>query len=56
MNYLVYPVDKNGRILKGFCPTVCEGKDAQLIADRLIMDLNKHNINFDCVVINYQRH
>lgn len=50
--FYVYPTSKNGRILKGFCPTVCESIDdvAEIMRD-LHHNLCKHNIEYDTMKI-----
>ena len=47
----VYPVDKRGFILHGFCPKKCADEDADRIAFELADDLRKFGFSFDHIVI-----
>lgn len=48
---IVYPVNKRGFILQGFCPTKCADEDADRIAFELAADLKKFGFSFDHIVI-----
>ena len=47
----VYPADKNGRCLRGFCPTICYASDAERIAKSLAADLQKFGIKYNKIII-----
>lgn len=47
----VYPADKQGRCIKGFCPTKCDSKDADRIAFALAADLRRYGIKYDHIVV-----
>lgn len=47
----VYPADRQGRILRGFCPTLCEESRAERVAEKLRADLKKFGIKYDKIII-----
>lgn len=51
MKVRVYPADKRGRCIKGFCPTLCEESRAQDIAWDIEDNLELYGIEYDHMVI-----
>lgn len=52
MKYLVFPADKEGVCVKGFCPTICRSLSTALSeAYRQHRDLPNHHITYDRVNI-----
>lgn len=47
----LYPVDKQGRLLSGFCPTICESNEADRIALDLAANMHKYGFKYDHIVI-----
>lgn len=47
----VYPADKQGRCLRGFCPTICENDEADRIALDLMANMHKYGFKYDHIVI-----
>ena len=47
----VYPADKQGRCLRGFCPTICESREADRIALDLAANMHKYGFKYDQIVI-----
>ena len=47
----IYPADKYCRCLHGFCPTMCESKDADRIALDLADKLIMFGVKFSSIVI-----
>lgn len=51
MKYQVYPADKRGVCLRGFCPTVCDTEqDAQEQAEWLAAALFKYGYRYNHIV------
>lgn len=46
----VYPADKQGMCLHGFCPTICSEQDAMPTALKLAADMKKHGFDYDHIV------
>lgn len=50
--FQVYPADKRGVCLRGFCPTVCDTEqDAQEQAEWLAAALFKYNYEYEQIII-----
>lgn len=50
--FLVYPVSKSGKILKGFCPTLCDTSDeACKIMLQMCSNLMKFGVKFHNIKI-----
>lgn len=47
----VYVADKTGRLLKGFCPTLCEDAEADKVAIDLARNMKKYGFKYDHIVI-----
>lgn len=47
----VYPADKQGRCLCGFCPTICESNEADRIALDLAANMHKYGFKYDHIVV-----
>lgn len=47
----VYPADKQGRCLRGFCPTICSEQNAMPTALKLAADMKKYGFKYDKIVI-----
>lgn len=50
MKYRIFPADKNGRFLKGFCPTLCEDNDLDCSIYELMVYLSMYNVEYDHIV------
>lgn len=50
MKYRIFPAHKNGRCLKGFCPTLVDDDNADRVIFELASDLFVHNIKYDHIV------
>lgn len=46
----IYPTDKKGRLLKGFCPTLCESEKAERIMMELAGNLMKFGVRYGGIV------
>lgn len=56
MEYLVYPANRRGTCIKGFCPTTCEGYgNAMSEAYRLHRSLSLQHIKYYQVIINEKK-
>lgn len=56
MEYFVYPSNRRGTCIKGFCPTICEGYgNAMSEAYRLHRSLSLHHIKYYQVIINEKK-
>lgn len=52
MEYYVYPADKKGTCIKGFCPTVCRTMGiAVSTAYQLHKDLRKYHYDYHEIII-----
>lgn len=47
----VYPADRQGRCLRGFCPTICKASDAERVARQLAADLQKYGFKYEQIII-----
>jgi len=53
MKFRIYPADRHGRCIQGFCPTVADDADqAQRIVLELAASLCCHNLKYDHIVAN----
>ena len=56
MKYLVFPANKSGKIIKGFCPTVCSSEaEAIKESESMIITYIKHAVNYHHIVIKPDR-
>lgn len=47
----VYPADRQGRCLRGFCPTICDSNEADKVALELAANMHKYGFKYDNIVI-----
>lgn len=47
----VYPADKQGRCLRGFCPTICENEEADQMAHECARMMAKYGFKYDHIVV-----
>ena len=47
----VYPADKQGYCMSGFCPTICEKEEAEQVAYDLAAAMLRHGFKFDNIII-----